>query len=153
MGGEGGEGDAADEDYVQSRMKGAGYDSFDTMMASVRRKEHRKRRLGSLLFALGGDARLAVQVTRGEGSPRGLRLYPHLTMLPCPAWTPLPQLYKTVSISKKPAHTWLLAQTNDPLKVRLWPAWRVTSHTSRHTNPPPHLHHDSFMVGGLIIFE
>ena len=49
------------EDAIENRMKGAGYDSFDGMMYCVRRKEHRKRTLGSLMFTLGGDTKMALQ--------------------------------------------------------------------------------------------
>jgi ATP-dependent DNA helicase 2 subunit 1 len=76
---------------IEGRMLGAGSEGFDTLMASVRRKEHKKRRLGSTLFSL------------GEG-PADTQ---HMGV----------QLYRMLAVAKKPTHTWLYARTNEPLKV------------------------------------
>jgi len=81
------------EGGLEERMLGGGYDGFDQLMASVRRKQHRKRRLQSATFSLstnpvtGEDVRVALEV------------------------------YKTVRAAGKPAHTWLYSRTNEPVKV------------------------------------
>jgi ATP-dependent DNA helicase 2 subunit 1 len=86
------------EDYIDSRMRGAGYDGFDMMMANVRRREHRKRKLGSHMMTLGREyGKDAV----GAAAEVQIAL----------------QMYKTVSITKRPGHTWLFSGTNEPLKV------------------------------------
>jgi ATP-dependent DNA helicase 2 subunit 1 len=84
------EGDEEEADSIDYRMKGAGYDGFDAMMASVRRKEHKKRSMGSLIFHLGDPA-----TAKGVGV----------------------KLFKLVNPMKKPTHTWLYSRTNEPLKV------------------------------------
>ena len=43
------------ESVLEQRMLGAGYDGFDQMMASVRRRQYKKRRLQSALFSLTTD--------------------------------------------------------------------------------------------------
>lgn len=87
------------EDYIENRMKGAGYDGFDMMMANVRKKVHRKRKLGSLMFTLGGGGSEATTEATAEVQ---IAL----------------QMYKTISITKRPYHTWLYMNTNEPLKVK-----------------------------------
>ena len=88
-----------DASTIDLRMKGAGYDGFDTMMASVRRKEHKKRRMGSLMLTLGQG--------QGEGSTATVEI--------------ALQMYKTINISKRPTHTWLYKRSHEPLKVgREW---------------------------------
>lgn len=92
------EGGCDAEDYIDSRMRGAGYDGFDMMMANVRRREHRKRKLGSHMMTLGREyGKDAV----GAAAEVQIAL----------------QMYKTVSITKRPGHTWLFSGTNEPLKV------------------------------------
>jgi hypothetical protein len=86
-------------DYIENRMQGAGYDGFDMMMANVRRKEHRKRKLGSLMFKLGGGD------VKAEGSEAATEVQIAL------------QMYKTVSITTRPTYAWLFRGTNEPLKV------------------------------------
>lgn len=85
-------------DYIDNRMKGAGYDGFDMMMANVRRKEHRKRTLGHVIFTLGG------------GKSAGNRAADVQIAL---------QMFKTVSITERPKYSWLFVGTNEPLKVRV----------------------------------
>ena len=43
-----------DEEELSYRTKSAGDDGFDCMLAQVRKKEFKKRRMGSLMFHLGG---------------------------------------------------------------------------------------------------
>ena len=69
------------------------------MMANVRRKEHRKRKLGSLMFKLGGGD------VKAEGSEAATEVQIAL------------QMYKTVSITTRPTYAWLFRGTNEPLKV------------------------------------
>ena len=84
------------EDYIDNRMKGAGYDGFDMMMANVRRKEHRKRTLGHLILTLGvGNS------AESEAGNVQIAL----------------QMFKTVSITVRPKYAWLFVGTNEPLKV------------------------------------
>jgi hypothetical protein len=40
------------EGGLEERMLGGGYEGFDQLMASVRRKQHRKRRLQSATFSI-----------------------------------------------------------------------------------------------------
>lgn len=86
------EDDGDDEDALANRMLGAGEDGFDTSMASLRRRQFKKRQLTSTLFSIGGDS------NSNEG---------HMAV----------RLYKVLSVTKKPLHTWLCAHTNEPLKV------------------------------------
>ncbi len=81
--------DVDSDTSIDGRMLGAGFEGFDTLMASVRRKEYKKRRLGSTLFSLGEDMNQHMGV----------------------------QLYRMLAVAKKPLHTWLYARTNEPLKV------------------------------------
>lgn len=94
---DGDDGNEGIEDHIENRMRGAGYDGFDMMMANVRRKQHRKRKLGSLMFSLGGSE---------EGSAE------------CSEVQIAIQMYKTVSITTRPTYAWLFRGTNEPLKVR-----------------------------------
>ena len=82
------------QDYIEDKMKGAGYEGFDMMMANVRRKQHRKRTLGHLMFTLGGG--------QGEGTAEV-----QIAL----------QIYKMVGITLRPTYTWLFSGTNEPLKV------------------------------------
>jgi hypothetical protein len=91
--------DAEDADTaVQSRIIGAGREGFDPNMAGVRRKEHKKRRLGSVLFSLTCPSASAETAAAASGPT------PHLA-------------YKSIQVAKKPNHTWLYARTNEPIKV------------------------------------
>ena len=73
------------EDYIENRMKGAGYDGFDMMMANVRRKEHKKRTLGHVMLTLGGGE---------DGESEAAEVQIAL------------QMYKTVSITARPKYSW-----------------------------------------------
>jgi ATP-dependent DNA helicase 2 subunit 1 len=113
-----GSGNTDDDDLessIDNRMLSGGFDGFDALMASVRRKEYRKRRLGSTLMALAkipdppaaGEEPMVVEGAEGEEAaapvfPSQLHMAIHI--------------YKTVQIVKKPAHTWLYAGNNEPLK-------------------------------------
>ena len=88
------------EDYIENRMKGAGYDGFDMMMANVRRKEHKKRTLGHVMLTLGGGE---------DGESEAAEVQIAL------------QMYKTVSITARPKYSWFFMGTNEPLKVLLLP--------------------------------
>ena len=99
VGGSDGDGNGDDiEDYIDNRMKGAGYDGFDMMMANVRRKEHRKRTLGHLFLTLGGG-----NSSGNEAENVQIAL----------------QMFKTVSITERPKYAWLFVGTNEPLKVKV----------------------------------
>jgi hypothetical protein len=91
------EGEEEDADSIDYRMKGAGYDGFDAMMASVRRKEHKKRSMGSLLFHLGDPSS-----SSSSSSTQGIGV----------------RLFKMIAPTKLPTYKWLYARTNEPLKVR-----------------------------------
>jgi hypothetical protein len=94
--------DAEDADTaVQSRIIGAGREGFDPNMAGVRRKEHKKRRLGSVLFSLTCPSSNAGTAAAASGPT------PHLAVA----------MYKSIQVAKKPNHTWLYARTNEPIKV------------------------------------
>jgi ATP-dependent DNA helicase 2 subunit 1 len=86
-----------DEGGIDQRMLGGGYDGFDAMLASARRKTFRKRRMGQVLFSFSDHP------------------------LPGSASTPQPcmclQIFKQLQIVKKPNHTWLAMRTNMPAKV------------------------------------
>ena len=80
-----------DEEDFSYRTKGGGDEGFDTMLAQVRRKEFKKRRMGSLRLELGGE---------GEGT--AISVY----------------YYKTLNITKKPYATKLYAPSNQPVIIR-----------------------------------
>jgi len=84
---------------VQSRIIGAGKEGFDPNMAGVRRKEHKKRRLGSVLFSLSCNG--------GSGETAAAAGPTHMGVM----------LYKSIQAAKKPNHTWLYARTNEPIKL------------------------------------
>jgi ATP-dependent DNA helicase 2 subunit 1 len=86
------DGDDDVESAIDARMLGAGFDGFDSLLASVRRKAYRKRRLGSTLFSL--DA-----LETGLGQHMGV------------------QLFNAVQVAKRPLHSWLFARSNEPLKA------------------------------------
>lgn len=86
-----------DDNGIDQRMLGGGFDGFDSLMASVRRKQYRKRRMGQLLFAL-SDAPLI----NGDGES----CKPHMCV----------KMFKMVQIVKRPLHTWLSARSNEPAK-------------------------------------
>ena len=117
-----GDEEGGEEDSVDQCMKGAGYDNFEDMMKNVKKKDHRKRRLGSLLFSLNPDVQMAFQ------------------------------MYKTISISKKPTHTWLHSRTGEPLKVPLYhstplPLYPTTTRPFQHstTLPTVSLYHSTIL--------
>ena len=85
----------AEEDEVALRVRGAGDDGFPTMLAHARRKENKKRRLGSLKFVL-GDA-------EGAGGSKPLQLQV--------------ELYKVICPATKAANINLDRTTNLPLKI------------------------------------
>jgi ATP-dependent DNA helicase 2 subunit 1 len=103
--------DADDADNaVQSRIIGAGSEGFNPQMASVRRKEHKKRRLGSVLFSLTCpcSAQASSSTTAGAAAGTGAgAAVPHLAVA----------MYKSIQVAKKPNHTWLYARSNEPIKV------------------------------------
>ncbi len=94
------------ESSIDNRMLSGGYDGFDALMASVRRKEYRKRRLGSTKFALGKFFSEEPQAEAKEGEEQQQQQQQHMAI----------HIYKTVQIVKKPYHTWLHAANNEPLK-------------------------------------
>lgn len=86
---------------IDHRMLGGGFEGFDTMMASVRRKEYRKRRLSSMLFSLGVSSNYANNsVFDSDSKTDQIGV----------------QIFKMIQIAKKPLHQWLYARTNEPLK-------------------------------------
>ena len=91
---------------VQSRIIGAGKEGFDPSMASVRRKEHKKRRLGSVLFSLSCNGSTAGNGEAAAAAATGA----------APTYMAV-MLYKSIQAAKKPNHTWLYARTNEPIKV------------------------------------
>ena len=98
------------DDAVQSRIIGAGREGFDPNMAGVRRKEHKKRRLGSVLFSLTCPSQnnsSSNNTTTGTSTTTTATTTPHLAVA----------MYKSIHIAKKPNHTWLYARTNEPIKV------------------------------------
>ena len=86
------------ESSVDNRMLSGGFDGFDALLASVRRKEYRKRILGWTKFALGK--------TTAPSDSENVPDLQHMAV----------HIYKTVQIVKKPYHTWLHAVNNEPLK-------------------------------------
>jgi ATP-dependent DNA helicase 2 subunit 1 len=97
------------ESSIDNRMLSGGYDGFDSLMASIRRKEFRKRRLGSTamsLFSSGTGVRR--NSNNGEGEMEAVQgsIQQHIAI----------HIYKTVQIVKKPPHSWLNAVNNEPLK-------------------------------------
>lgn len=78
---------------IDHRMMDGGYDGFDSLIATVRKKEFRKRRLGHTCFSL-------VYPLQNE-TPRQ-----HMAV----------HIYKMIQLMKKPYHTWLDGATSEPLK-------------------------------------
>jgi ATP-dependent DNA helicase 2 subunit 1 len=77
---------------VEHRMRGGGDEGFDLMLASVRRKHHRKRKLRTMTMSLGAS----------HSNPESFIAV---------------TLYRLVSLTKKPQYKWLYARTNEPLTV------------------------------------
>lgn len=104
-----GEGEG-DEGGIDQRMLGGGYDGFDAMLASARRKTFRKRRMGQVLFSfadhpVGGgqtDGQSAATATSGQTSGGQSMCL---------------QVFKQLQIVKRPLHTWLAMRTNMPAKT------------------------------------
>jgi ATP-dependent DNA helicase 2 subunit 1 len=97
------------ESSIDNRMLGGGYDGFDSLMASIRRKEFRKRRLGSTTMSLiasgtisGNSSNVGREMEIGDQR----NLPQHIAI----------HIYKTVQIVKKPPHSWLNAVNNELLK-------------------------------------
>jgi ATP-dependent DNA helicase 2 subunit 1 len=91
----------SNEVSIDHRMLGGGFDGFDTMMASVRRKEYRKRRLSSMLFSL-GTSTAASDVSVFDAGSKVDQIGV--------------QIFKMIQIAKKPLHQWLYGRSNEPLK-------------------------------------
>ncbi len=89
---------------VQSRIIGAGAEGFDPNMAGVRRKEHKKRRLGSVLFSLNPNP---ISSGNNNTAADAALMQTHMGVM----------LYKAIQPAKKPNHTWLYARTNEPIKL------------------------------------
>lgn len=115
----------AAEMELEFRVKGADFDGFDTMLALVKRKESRKRRLGQLClyFSLpplrasrddDGGALADAPVEQAEAllqpaeQAQVLRSTPRISL----------QVYKTLNVTKRPYPVPLYAATNEPLTVR-----------------------------------
>jgi ATP-dependent DNA helicase 2 subunit 1 len=95
--------DEDDDERLSGRMKAGGYEGFDTMMASVRRKRFKKRRMASLFLSFG-------EVTDNPIDSSTLKL---------PVVTPMAvHLYKVIQVAKRPLHTWLHSRSNEPLIVQ-----------------------------------
>jgi ATP-dependent DNA helicase 2 subunit 1 len=131
-----GKGGQTDDDELESsidnRMLSGGFDGFDALMASVRRKEYRKRRLGGTLFALGRLAeteREAAEIAaalpqavameelnNNNNKENNTKAAAAASGFPTAQLHMSIHIYKTVQIVKKPAHSWLYAGNNEPLK-------------------------------------
>lgn len=96
--------DAAEssEGSIDHRMLGGGFDGFDTMMASVRRKEYRKRRLSSMLFSFGPTSATSTDTSVFDAGSKVNQVGV--------------QIFKMIQVAKKPLHQWLYARSNEPLK-------------------------------------
>lgn len=92
-----------EEENLQSRMMGGGFDGFDSSVASVRRKQFRKRRMGQLLFSFTDRPLLSPSGDAAEAD--GADREPLMCV----------RLYKTVQILKKPLHTWISMRSNEPV--------------------------------------
>lgn len=90
------DGDSDVESSIDNRMLGAGFDGFDSLLASVRRKAYRKRRLCSTQFSL--DPRTGTTDENQQKVHMGV------------------QIFVAIHIAKKPTHTWLHSATNQPVK-------------------------------------
>jgi ATP-dependent DNA helicase 2 subunit 1 len=107
-----GEEDAADF-AVENRIIGAGYEGFDPDMAGVRRREFRKRRLGSTLLSLTSiQPQSGSTVGTGAGAGAGAGAggnsgFSHVGIM----------LYNSIQVAKKPQHVWLYHRTNEPVKL------------------------------------
>jgi ATP-dependent DNA helicase 2 subunit 1 len=86
-----------DEDELASRVWAVADDGFEGMLTSVRRKQCKKRRMGTLAFYLAGD----------PGDPK-----------PGSSTALSVHFYKTLNITKKPYPTTLYAKNNKPVLVR-----------------------------------
>ncbi len=139
--GEGSSGRRDDEDgagALEQRMLGAGFDGFDALLSSVKRKEYRKRRLCRFLFSFGFpagslqsldamNASLVASASQPVIAQSQMQTMLSQTQVSSTATAAPPvhppqvmgiQLYKLLSITKRPYHTWLYARTNEPLKTK-----------------------------------
>ena len=82
--------DLEDQDAIDTRMMGGGYEGFDAMMSNVRRKEHKKRRVGTGMLSFGDEM----------GQHMGV------------------QYYRMLQIAKKPQHKWIFSGTNEALLIK-----------------------------------
>lgn len=92
------DGDDDVESAIDNRMLGAGFEGFDSLLASVRRKAYRKRRLCCTLFSLD-----PVGAQRAAGGVEAQ----HMGV----------QVFNGIQVAKKPLHSWLYAASNEPLKT------------------------------------
>lgn len=92
--------DDDDEDSLASRIQAAGDESFEMMVANVRKKEFKKRRLSTMYVQLHPD----IVVANGESED--------VKYKNCIAVG----YYKTIMPTKKPQHVWLMGATSEPAK-------------------------------------
>jgi hypothetical protein len=93
------EDDGGAVESLQDRIQGCGLGGFDSKMYRVRRKEHKKRRLGTLTLRL---ARAAATPSDSE----------EITGDFCVAMA----MYKLVQPASRPQYVWLHSLTNQPTK-------------------------------------
>jgi len=93
-----------DEEDLALRTREVADEGFEEMLSSVRRKQFRKRRMGSLTFYLGGDPATAAAAAAGSSGGGATALAVHF--------------YKTLSVTKKPYAATLHSLTNQPVVVR-----------------------------------
>lgn len=97
---------SAEEDELALRVIGAGNEGFDAMLSISRRKEHKKRRLGTIRFHLSSRSG-GISVDTGTTSSSSKDGLGELRV----------ELYKLIAQAKKPDSLNLQSTTNFPLKT------------------------------------
>jgi hypothetical protein len=97
------EDDGGAAESLQDRVQGCGLGGFDSKMYRVRRKEHKKRRLGTLTL------RLARAAAAPSGDSADTQQVPGDF---CVAMA----MYKMVQPASRPQYVWLHSVTNQPTK-------------------------------------
>lgn len=88
-----------DEEALEERTHAAPDESFVGMLSTMRKKQFKKRRMGSLAFYLGGDP---------TSTPGGVDGATALSV----------HVYKTLNVTKRPTATTLYSLTNQPAVVK-----------------------------------
>lgn len=81
------------ESILSAKKQSAGYDNFDSMLAQVRRKEFKKRRLCTMCVYMSNDSSMMTSLSNAKSGEKCHRF--------------AVGFYKTVTPAKRPVYKWL----------------------------------------------